>query len=85
MQFIIPNEDEVNFSCHTDYEVADEESWLSHQSGELEMADEELFFGYETTTHGIFEEQLQFDHQSRATEAIHEEQFQLIELEGADI
>ena len=74
----------MNFSCHTDYEVADEESWLSHQSNKLEIADEELFFSFETTAHGIFEEQLEFDSQSRASEVIHQEQFQLIELEGAD-
>ena len=84
MQFIIPNEDGVNFSCHTDNEVADEESWLSHQSSKLEMANEEIFFSDETSTHGIFEEQLEFDYQSHASEVIHQEQFQLIELEGAD-
>lgn len=84
LQFIIPNEDGVNFSCHTDYEVADEESCLTLQSSELEMADEELFFSYETTAHGIFEEQFEFDYQSRASEVIYEEQFQLIGQEGAD-
>ena len=83
-QFIVPNEDGVNFSCHTNYEVADEESCLTLQRSELEIADEELFFN-ETTTHGIFEEQLEFDYQSRASEVIHQEEFQLIELEGADI
>ena len=83
-QFILPNEDGVNFSCHTDYEVADEESCLTLQSSELEIADEELFFTYEITAHGIFEEQLEFDSQSHASEVIHQEQFQLIELEGAD-
>ena len=82
MQIIIPNEDGLNFSCHTNYEVvADEESCLTHQSSEHEMADEESFFSYETTTH---EEQLHFDYQSLASEVIEIEQFQLGGLEGAD-
>lgn len=80
MQFIIPNEDGLNFSCHTDHEVTDEESLSIYQSSQHQIVEEE--FIYERTAMIVA---FNFGFQSSTYEVIDVEQFQLREeAEGAD-
>ena len=83
MQFIISNEDGINFSCHKDYEITNQESHSTYQSSEQQMVEEE--FNYESTVYHEMIEALSFGFQSSAYEVIDVEQFQLREVaEGAD-